>query len=125
MEDLLGESIVTRKKRAAGISQSKKQKRGPSRLTFKQWLRRLEIYISAEKHASVPKDFVDGEGYHLGLWVGRMRRAHKENTLLQDEKRELDNLGFIWQMRKGRSHSRTTADAAATATATNDFSEQE
>ena len=51
----------------------------------------------------VPQGFVAEDGYRLGLWVSNQRR--KKDKLSEDCLRCLDELGFVWNVRKSPLNS--------------------
>ena len=58
----------------------------------------LEAYIKEHGNALVQQKYKT-DGFGLGWWVSRQRRAAKLGTLGQDKKHRLEQVGFVWGTR--------------------------
>jgi Helicase associated domain len=63
---------------------------------WEEHLQALEDYRGVHGHCQVPFSFRDAEGRPLGLWVHHQRK--NPNLLSQDQRRQLDALGFDWNI---------------------------
>jgi superfamily II DNA or RNA helicase len=61
----------------------------------------LRTYKTRERHCNVPQRHDEGN-FKLGGWINR-QRANKR-TMPADRKKRLDKLGFVWRLRKRKSH---------------------
>ena len=61
--------------------------------SWDEWYGRLLKFKEREGHCSVPKRYSE-DNYRLGLWVGTQRGG--KDILSEDRKRQLDELGFVW-----------------------------
>jgi len=56
-------------------------------------------YVESKGHSRVPIDYVTNDGYWLGRWVVKIRRAYRLNRLSQEQQRVLEKLaGWEWQV---------------------------
>jgi hypothetical protein len=61
-----------------------------------------------EGHLRVPRSH-DEDGRKLGCWIQRNRARERRGTLPLDEKRRLNEIGFIWNSQIGRSDTMVRA----------------
>jgi len=55
-------------------------------------------YINKNKTLLVPATYRLPDGFNLGSWVAQQRK--KKDTLSKERKKQLDDLGFVWDARK-------------------------
>ena len=60
----------------------------------------LKKYAEKKGHAKVPVSFISENGSRLGVWVKAQRRYYKKNRLPDDRIRLLEEIGFVWQIKK-------------------------
>jgi superfamily II DNA or RNA helicase len=72
---------------------------------------RLEKYQAQHGNADVPDRWK--EDRKLGSWVGSQRRRLKQGLISDEQKQQLDKLGFNWQIREKRSWEDRIADVSA------------
>ena len=86
------DKVIDHKERTSAISLY-------DRLWEKKYLE-LKAYFEKYGHCDVSQK--KGEYYHLGIWVHRQRqyRKNKAERLTGERIKKLDNLGFIWEVRK-------------------------
>jgi hypothetical protein len=70
----------------------------PLQTASAEGIRHLTMYKEREGHCRVPNAHKEN-GYPLGRWVVN-RRQNKE-SLSEVRQRQLDELGFVWDMRGG------------------------
>ena len=63
----------------------------------------LEAYKAVHHHTNVSTH--DDENKQLGAWVNAQRKAKKKNTLSEERVKKLNEIGFNWEVRKGRRPS--------------------
>lgn len=56
----------------------------------------LVDYYNDYGHVVVPNLFIEGKNWPLGRWVRAQRTNCTQNTLLEERRRQLDELGFVW-----------------------------
>eukprot|EP00438_Fugacium_kawagutii_P002182 Skav228816 [mRNA] locus=scaffold359:340431:343094:+ [translate_table: standard] len=61
-------------------------------------LRRLEVYKAQHGRVMVPRSYTCADGYRLGIWVNNQRTAKNRGKLDEERVRELDKLGFVWDV---------------------------
>jgi hypothetical protein len=69
----------------------------------KQWSENIQALINYKNEfgdCEVPQKYIYKDGFALGVWVGHQRRS---KNLSAEKKRQLDDLGFAWKVKKGRS----------------------
>jgi hypothetical protein len=64
----------------------------------------LKAYKEEHGHCRVPQS-AEYRGVKLGGWVSRQRTAHKAGKLSEAERTRLDDIGFCWSSKRGRSPS--------------------
>ncbi|MBY0110242.1 MAG: Helicase associated domain protein [Candidatus Babeliaceae bacterium] len=57
----------------------------------------LTKYIEQNKNASVPTDYINSEGFKLGIWICTQRYNYKKSKLPLDRIRRLNSVGFMWE----------------------------
>ena len=59
------------------------------------------LFSCKEKHGStcVPQRFILSDGFKLGSWVSVKRNMRKSGRLWSEWKRQLDEIGFVWDAR--------------------------
>ena len=70
--------------------------------TWDRRYERLRQYKEEHGDVLVPMAYKTADGYSLGRWVNRQRRAHKEGKLSAECVALLDELGFVWSVRSVR-----------------------
>ena len=65
---------------------------------WQQMLRRLATYRSDHGHVHVPRDYVTDDGIKLGLWVNNQRNAKRRGKLSEEQVKQLEELGFVWNV---------------------------
>ena len=61
-----------------------------------QFLAAYRKYVTENHTTAVPSKYVTANGLTLGNWVERMRRQHREGTLTEKKRRELERIGFVF-----------------------------
>jgi hypothetical protein len=72
----------------------------PFETDWAEGFRYLTIYKGREGHCRVPSGHTEN-GFRLGQWVSNRRQ--KKQTLSDARRQQLDELGFVWDVRQGRS----------------------
>jgi superfamily II DNA or RNA helicase len=65
---------------------------------FDTGLAELTAYVDTHDDARVPQGFVTATGFKLGAWCSERRTERRLRRLSADRVRELDALGFIWNL---------------------------
>jgi Helicase associated domain len=63
---------------------------------WEQSYNKLRRYIEEHGDARVPPDYVDEDGFQLGIWCAGQRTTRREGRLSDDRVAALDALGFVW-----------------------------
>jgi hypothetical protein len=58
-------------------------------------------YESRYGDCLIPQRFKDESDFSLGIWVANQRRAFKANALSPDRIKQLDAIGFVWDVLSG------------------------
>lgn len=66
---------------------------------FRARLRELATFVQQHGHARLPERYVSDQGTQLGRWVVRQRREHAAGRLAQDRVDQLQQLGFVWNLK--------------------------
>ena len=66
---------------------------------WEQSFQKLLAYRKKEGHVLVPFNYKTSDGFGLGQWGIKQRRAEKLGTLGQDKKQQLERVGFVWGTR--------------------------
>jgi len=66
--------------------------------TFEEWLADF-VYYNVD--GNVKATYVTPEGHNLGSWVNRIRKS--KYKLTEEQKQQLNAVGFVWQAKRGRS----------------------
>ncbi|MEQ1851892.1 MAG: Helicase associated domain protein [Chthoniobacteraceae bacterium] len=61
---------------------------------WNRWLQRLRSFKDVNGHCDVPR--TGGENSKLAVWITDQRRAARDGKLSEENRRKLDELGFIW-----------------------------
>ena len=77
----------------------------------------LQRFRASRGHCRVPVRYVGPDGYCLGHWVDWQRQRERHGWLRPEQRRALDQLGFVW---RPRGYSRAAAITAAVAAAAAD-----
>jgi hypothetical protein len=67
----------------------------PNQGRWEKWYDALTTFKVREGHCNVPVDHVEGM-LNLGKWVGHQRS--KQDTMLADRRKRLDDIGFVWKV---------------------------
>ena len=70
-----------------------------ARHTWEQSFRKLLAYKKEHGHVLVPHMYKTSDGFRLGHWVANQRAAKRRGTLGQDNKHQLEQVGFVWGIR--------------------------
>ena len=65
---------------------------------FQQGIHKLRDYKSENGDMLVPQNYETLDGFKLGTWVANKRKAKSNGTLSIDQIKELDDLGFVWDV---------------------------
>ncbi|MDE7209958.1 MAG: Helicase associated domain protein [Lachnospiraceae bacterium] len=68
-------------------------------------LRHAKAYFRQYGNLAVPNQYVCADGYRLGRWISNQRCAHAGvlgKGLGEEQTRQLEELGMVWSMRRGR-----------------------
>ncbi|GAA4479689.1 hypothetical protein GCM10023094_25220 [Rhodococcus olei] len=55
-------------------------------------------YAEYSRRAAIGRDFISNDGFQLGRWADRQRIARVVRALPPERERELDAVGFDWQV---------------------------
>ena len=97
--------VQRRAKRLGRLGQDKKHRLeqvgfvwGPRHVqhTWEQSFQKLLAYKQEHGHMLVPQNCKTSDGFGLGQWVRKQRRAEKLGRLGQDKKHRLEQVGFVW-----------------------------
>ena len=69
------------------------------KLSWEEMFRKLEAYKSEFGHCLVQRK----EG-SLGIWVNRQRALYRQKELDEHKVKELNSIGFVWQVRQPRKY---------------------
>ncbi|MFJ4151882.1 Helicase associated domain protein, partial [Streptomyces galbus] len=104
----------------------------PREASFRRGLEAATTYQQAHGHLDVPRLYDDENGFALGRWTNRMRKAYAAGTLRPTQIKALEHLGIIWNLQaqaaeRGLLHARNWAArrghlAAPTSEMAGDFS---
>ena len=70
------------------------------RQKWEQSFQKLLAYKKEHGIVQVPFQHKTFDGFGLGLWVNNQRRAEKLGTLGKDKKHQLEQVGFVWDIRQ-------------------------
>ncbi|MBP3284218.1 MAG: helicase associated domain-containing protein [Clostridia bacterium] len=73
--------------------------------TFDEW---YEDFVKYTQYGNVAQNYITPEGYKLGHWVSRIR--NRKSKLTQEQKKRLDEAGFVWKIWKRRTFDEWFAD---------------
>ncbi|MFD0501627.1 helicase associated domain-containing protein [Streptomyces rhizosphaericus] len=103
----------------------------PREASFRRGLEAATAYYDYYGHLDVPQLHDDENGFALGRWINRMRKAYAAGTLKISQIRALENIGMIWNLHaqaaeRGLLHARNWASthghlAVATSEMIGDF----
>ena len=65
---------------------------------WRQGIHKLRDYKSENGDMLVPQNYETLDGFKLGNWVASKRKAKSNGTLSSDQIKELDDLGFVWDV---------------------------
>jgi hypothetical protein len=77
-----------------------------------QQCERLGEFKRKNSHCKVPQSYEQDNS--LGQWVKTQRKCQKNNNLRLDQKKLLDEIGFVWKAVKGRSRSSSSSSSSST-----------
>src|SRR5262249_58050364 len=104
----LGQSVVTQR-HSQTLSEARRRQLDelgfvwdPRETDWAEGFRHLTIYKDREGHCRVPVNYMEN-GFRLGQWVQVQRR--NADALSAPHRQQLDELGFVWNARQGRSRS--------------------
>ena len=66
--------------------------------TWEQSFQKLLAYKKEHGDVLVPRSYRTSDGFGLGQWVNTQRKAEKRGTLSQDNKHQLEQVGFVWKL---------------------------
>lgn len=86
----------------------------PREASFRRGLEAATAYHQTYGHLDVPRLYVDENGFALGRWINRMRKAYAAGTLKPAQIKSLEHLGIIWNLQtqaaeRGLLHARNWA----------------
>jgi Helicase associated domain len=104
----LGSWVINRRQDKEKLSQAQQQQLNEVGFVWnaldaawEEGLGYLKVYKQREGHCRVPQSHKEN-GFRLGTWV----RTQRDNKTMPDNRRQrLDDLGFVWNVRKGGSRS--------------------
>ncbi|WP_327740465.1 Helicase associated domain protein (plasmid) [Streptomyces nojiriensis] len=87
----------------------------PREAAFRRGLEAATAYQQAHGHLDVPRLHDDADGFALGRWINRARKAYAAGTLKPAQIKALEHLGIIWNLQtqaaeRGLLHARNWAD---------------
>ena len=59
-----------------------------------------EYFKDANNHSRVPHGYKVASGFALGRWISRQRREYKKDQLTPERIQRLDELRFVWKLKK-------------------------
>ena len=68
-------------------------------------LQHAQAYFKQHGDLAVPNQYVCADGYRLGRWISNQRCAYAGvvgKRLREDQTRQLEEIGMVWNMRRGR-----------------------
>jgi len=68
--------------------------------TWEEYIHDLKAFKKEHGHCEVPNRYQPNLA--LGLWVSNLRQRKKLGTLAKDKILNLDGLGFVWELKRGR-----------------------
>lgn len=71
-----------------------------TRYTWKDWMGEARKFKEENGNLAIPYFYVSENGMRLGIWMSMQRSAIKFNLLPEGKKKELDDCGMIYDMRK-------------------------
>jgi hypothetical protein len=72
----------------------------PSKAAWEEGYSQLVAYKEANGDVLVPVIHETEDGFRLGSWVNNQRRAYNRGKLSTDRIERLEDLGFVWVLRK-------------------------
>ena len=86
----------------------------PREASFRRGLEAATAYQQTYGHLDVPRLYDDENGFALGRWINRMRKAYAAGTLKPAQIKSLEHLGIIWNLQtqaaeRGLLHARNWA----------------
>ena len=66
--------------------------------TWKHTLERLATYKSEHGDVNVRSEYVTDDGFKLGFWVASQRRKKSKGKLPEEQAKQLEELGFVWNV---------------------------
>ncbi|WP_060880710.1 DEAD/DEAH box helicase [Streptomyces scabiei] len=86
----------------------------PREASFRRGLEAATAYQQAHGHLDVPRLYDDADGFALGRWINRARKAYAAATLKPSQIKPLEHLGMIWNLQaqaaeRGLLHARSWA----------------
>ncbi|NBM19777.1 helicase associated domain-containing protein, partial [Streptomyces sp. GC420] len=87
----------------------------PREASFRRGLEAATAYQQTHGHLDVPRLHDDENGFALGRWINRMRKAYAAGTLKPAQIKALEHLGIIWNLQtqaaeRGLLHARNWAN---------------
>ena len=70
--------------------------------SWNKGVQELGIFEAAHGMVLVPQVYETLDGFKLGIWVSNKRAAKSKGTLRSDQIKELDDLGFAWDVSQHR-----------------------
>jgi Helicase associated domain len=102
----LGSWVARQRRNKANLSEAQRyalerlgfdwEDRVLAKATWNKGLTYLRRYYEREGNSLVAKQYKE-DGFALGQWVGSQRQ--KRSSLSEDQRKQLDALGFVWQTR--------------------------
>lgn len=88
----------------------------PREASFRRGLEAATAYHATHGHLDVPQLYDDEDGFALGRWINRMRKAYAAGTLKPAQIKALEKIGMIWNFQtqaaeRGLLHARNWAGA--------------
>jgi superfamily II DNA or RNA helicase len=86
----------------------------PREASFRRGLEAATAYQQTHGHLDVPRLYDDENGFALGRWINRMRKAYAAGTLKPAHVKALEQLSIIWNLQtqaaeRGLLHARNWA----------------
>ena len=74
-------------------------------------------YFKKNKNLYIPQDYLTGDGYRLGSWLGTQRTNYKKGILSPEKKSLLESINIVWNpldelWEKGFMHAKQYAETA-------------
>ena len=66
--------------------------------SWNKGIQELRIFQAVHEMPLVPINYETLDGFKLGTWVGHTREGKSKGTLRSDQIKELDDLGFVWDV---------------------------